>query len=241
MYFRNYRLWKTWLDRCLKSPDSEHPLTHNMLKGPKHLLNLHGNTFIIFFITLSKTDLENVSLSDRWSLGHFVHASTADDKYFLGKVRISCNHFKCNYLKKMTLFLNFFLKSRSHFQHLDKKDTLRAYAFRNLQAAKDLVSLMPNNRRFRIPLDSQHVKGSQTLVQSAWQRFYHVFSLLWGKVPWKMSLLVICKTSGNFANTLIADDKFSLGNREILQEATQIELCQKQVTFFSIFCHICEI
>ena len=124
MYFRNYRLWKTWLDRCLKSPDSEHPLTHNMLKGPKHLLNLHGNTFIIFFITLSKTDLENVSLSDRWSLGHFVHASTADDKYFLGKVRISCNHFKCNYLKKkMTLFLNFFLKSRSHFQHLDKKDT----------------------------------------------------------------------------------------------------------------------
>ena len=37
MYIRSYRLQKTWLDKCLKSPVSEHPSTVNMLKGPKCL------------------------------------------------------------------------------------------------------------------------------------------------------------------------------------------------------------
>ena len=49
MYLRNYRLQKTWLLKCLKSPVSEHLWTVNMLKGPKHCLNLHGSTFAIFF------------------------------------------------------------------------------------------------------------------------------------------------------------------------------------------------
>ena len=39
----------TWLDNSLKSAVSEQPLTVNMLKDPKHLLNLHERTFIIFF------------------------------------------------------------------------------------------------------------------------------------------------------------------------------------------------
>ena len=36
MYLRNYELRKTWLDKCLKSPVSEDPLTDNILNGPKH-------------------------------------------------------------------------------------------------------------------------------------------------------------------------------------------------------------
>ena len=49
MYFRNYRLSKTWLDHFLKSTVSELPLQANMLKDPKQLLNLDGSTFLIFF------------------------------------------------------------------------------------------------------------------------------------------------------------------------------------------------
>ena len=52
MYFPNSRLSKTWLDNSLKSAVSEHPLTVNILKGLKHLLNLHESMFIIFFIFL---------------------------------------------------------------------------------------------------------------------------------------------------------------------------------------------
>ena len=63
MYCRYCRLSKTWLDHSLKSAVSEGPLTVNMLKGPKHLQNMHESTFIIFFITLRGNDLENVSLS----------------------------------------------------------------------------------------------------------------------------------------------------------------------------------
>ena len=48
MYFRNYRLSKTWLDHSLKSAVSEHNSLVNMLKGLKHLGNLHENTFILF-------------------------------------------------------------------------------------------------------------------------------------------------------------------------------------------------
>ena len=35
MYFRNYRLQRTWLLKCLKSTVSENPWTVNMLKAPK--------------------------------------------------------------------------------------------------------------------------------------------------------------------------------------------------------------
>ena len=47
--FWNYRLQKAGLLKCLKIAVSEHLWTANMLKGPKHCLNLHGIIFIIFF------------------------------------------------------------------------------------------------------------------------------------------------------------------------------------------------
>ena len=38
MYFRNYGLRNTWLDKCLKSPASEYPLTSNIVNCPKQTL-----------------------------------------------------------------------------------------------------------------------------------------------------------------------------------------------------------
>ena len=48
MYFRKYRLRKTWLDKCLKSRVPEDPSTDNMANGPKHYCNLNDSTFRIF-------------------------------------------------------------------------------------------------------------------------------------------------------------------------------------------------
>ena len=42
-----------------------------------------------------------------------------------------------------------------------------ATLFRKLQIVKDLVRPLSKKHRFRTPFDSQHVKGSQTLVKSA--------------------------------------------------------------------------
>ena len=47
MYFRNYGLPKTWLDKYQKSIPSEYPWKRNMVNGPEHCCNLNGGTFII--------------------------------------------------------------------------------------------------------------------------------------------------------------------------------------------------
>ena len=48
---------------------------------------------------------------------------------------------------------------------------------------------------------------------------------------WKKSLLVIHKILRLFVNTLTADDKHYLLNRENLAERIEMELSQKQKTF----------
>ena len=48
MYFRSYRLPKTWLDQCLKSPVSEDPTKSNIVNAPKHCSNLRGTSITIF-------------------------------------------------------------------------------------------------------------------------------------------------------------------------------------------------
>ena len=48
MYFRIYRLRNASLNKCLKSPVSEDPLTRDMVNGPKHCSKLHDSTFNIF-------------------------------------------------------------------------------------------------------------------------------------------------------------------------------------------------
>ena len=48
MYFRNYRLPKTWLDQCLKSSVSEDSSKDDMANIWKHCWNLNDSTFTIF-------------------------------------------------------------------------------------------------------------------------------------------------------------------------------------------------
>ena len=48
MYFRNYGLRKSWLDKCLKSHVSEAPSTSNMEDGHKHCSNVDDACFTIF-------------------------------------------------------------------------------------------------------------------------------------------------------------------------------------------------
>ena len=48
-------------------------------------------------------------------------------------------------------------------------------------------------------------------------------------------MLVLCKILSLFVNTLTADDKYSLLNRENLTQPIQILLSQKQKTFSQFF------
>ena len=51
MYFRNYRLPKTWLDQCLKSPLSEDPKKSKMVNAPKHCSNLKDTSLPYLLFT----------------------------------------------------------------------------------------------------------------------------------------------------------------------------------------------
>ena len=45
MYFRNYELGKTWLDKFLTTRVSEDPSTDNMANESKHCCNLNDSIF----------------------------------------------------------------------------------------------------------------------------------------------------------------------------------------------------
>ena len=55
---------------------------------------------------------------------------------------------------------------------------------------------------------------------------------------WKKFFLVICKILRVFVNTLTADDKYSILNRDNLLQDVQMQLSQKRKTFSpSFFLH----
>ena len=66
--------------------------------------------------------------------------------------------------------------------------TLIVYVFPKLRTAKDVLREMSKKPSFRAPFDSHIVKGSQTLLEFARQHFDLVYSSLWGRLSWEMSL-----------------------------------------------------
>ena len=105
--------------------------------------------------------------------------------------------------------------------------TFIAYVFPKIQTANNAVRQMSKKPRFWTLFGSQHVKGSQTLVISAWQHFYQISSSLWAKLTRKISLLMICEI-----NTLTANAKYSLPTSENLLQPIQIQLSKKRIIFF---------
>ena len=48
MYFQNYGIPKTWLDKYKKSNASKYPCTSNTVNGTTRCLNRNGGSLIIF-------------------------------------------------------------------------------------------------------------------------------------------------------------------------------------------------
>ena len=69
---------------------------------------------------------------------------------------------------------------------------------------------MNRKTRIRTLINSQHVKGSETLLKSARQYFCHIFWSLWKKISSKNSVLVVSEILRLFVNILTPNDKYSL-------------------------------
>ena len=115
-------------------------------------------------------------------IGVFVNTLTPDYKFWI--VPICRSLFKCSCVKNEKLFLNFLFhlwNLHQIFNIFKEKNIVIANVFPNLQTVTDLVRPLSKKSRFKTSFDSEHVKGSQKLVTSAWEHFYHIFYQSEGK------------------------------------------------------------
>ena len=147
-----------------------------------------------FFIILIEFDSGKGSPGDRGSLKGYLLTDWLPMASILFKSVTFCNsQFKCNYLKNEKLFLNFlfyFWNLHQILKILKKRIIDIANIFPKLGTVKILFRPLFKKRRFSTRFDSQHVKASQMLLKSPWERFCHVSSSLSLKLIYKMSPLV---------------------------------------------------
>ena len=93
---------------------------------------------------------------------------------------------------------------------------------------------MSKKSRFRGCFDKQYGKRVQALLKSASQHLYHFHRSLPSKFSWKKSFLLTCQILGVLLNTLAADEKYPVLNRDNLTISIQMQLSQKQ-KYFSKF------
>ena len=114
--------------------------------------------------------------------------------------------------------------------------TLIAEVFLKLRSPKNLVRSMSIKARFKGTFGKQHGKRSQILLKFPWQHLYDIYWLLWRQLSYKKSLLVICKISSLFPNTLRAHGKYSLFKRDNLTQHIEMQVSRNEKTFSEFFC-----
>ena len=115
---------------------------------------------------------------------------------------------------------------------------LIADVFPKLRSPKNMVRSMPKKSRFRGSVEKSHGKCAQTLFKFEGVLLYHIYSSLPRQFSYKKFLLLICKISRLFPNTLSDDGKYSLLDRDNLTERIQMQFSQKHKAlpeFFSSF------
>ena len=113
--------------------------------------------------------------------------------------------------------------------------TLIPDAYPKLRTQKNLVRSMSKKSRFKGSFKKQPGKCAQTLLKCQGQLISHIYWSLFRQLSYKKSLLVICKISRLFINTLSADGKYSVFNRDNLTQPIQMQLSRKEKTFSEFF------
>ena len=116
--------------------------------------------------------------------------------------------FKCTYLQTEKHLLNFFLHFRNvHIilNTLKKKMSLRGDYFLKLKTPKSWLTKKPKRPHVRTLMESQHVKGSETLLKLTRQLF-----VLFLDHSERKSVLVVCEILRLFVNKLRHYHKYFL-------------------------------
>ena len=92
---------------------------------------------------------------------------------------------------------------------------------------------MSKKPRLREPFGKQHGKRARALLKYPSQQLSHIHWSLPSQLSWKTSLLFTCQIFWLLVNTLAADEKYPVLNRDNLTIPIQIQLSQKH----KILCH----
>ena len=87
----------------------------------------------------------------------------------------------------------------------------------------------------RGPIDEHFGKRAKARFKFSSLHLDHIYRSLSSQLSWKKSLLLTCQLLGLLVNTLDADFRYPILNRETLRISILMELPQKQNTF-SQFC-----
>ena len=105
-----------------------------------------------------------------------------------------------------------------------KKKIVIGNVFSKLATVQGLVTQLTIQRSLKTSFDSQHVKRFQTLVESLWKYFYHIFSSLLREMVWKISPWLKFEIIVFFGYTWTPDYKYSVTDCEHLSFPMQIQL-----------------
>ena len=94
---------------------------------------------------------------------------------------------------------------------------------------------MSKKSRLREPFNKQHGKRSESLLKSASEHLYYIHWSMPSQLSLKKSILLTCKILGLLLNTLVADEKYPVLNRENLTILIQMQLSKEQKTFSEFF------
>ena len=114
----------------------------------------------------------------------------------------------------------------------------KANVFPKLHTVKGLIRPSSKKSRFGPPFNSQYVNGMQTLLKSAWENFYHIFSSLCKNLIWKMYILGKSEACLLTQWQLMTSILFGIVRVFCFQFKCNY---LKNEKFFSIFCSITEI
>ena len=164
---------------------------------------------------------------------------TGDDKYSLRKsenLRKPIQMILCKKLKTFSQHFVELVQSTSTLKHFERKIFLLPYIFSKLPTVKRTVLQMFKYHRVIAPSYGQHVNRSKTLVKCPWQYFYKTCLLLWSKLTWETSLLLIFELLRVFIETLTVDHRYSPCYIYNLQVLHQMQWSKKLKTFTQFFC-----
>ena len=94
---------------------------------------------------------------------------------------------------------------------------------------------MSKKPRLTEPFEKQRSKRARGFFKSALQHLYDIHWSLPSQLSWKTSLLLTCQILGLLVNTLAADEKNPVLNRDNLTIPIQMQFSQKQKTFSELF------